>query len=166
MMITQPCGVVMPKSWSRTRCLRLNTRGLPSDCHKGKKAYIRRPSWHPSGPLISGDALDAGRAGTRRPLRLSSLAASHHYGWLTPPRVVATAAPETAAPRAASRRDRSDLLPWPAYKAATAWLNPSRWSAGAVATARGGWHGASRNYDRHGTRPIAAARRPRPCTTW
>src|SRR6266571_360639 len=123
---------------SCTCALRINTTGSPVDRHSDKKAETRGLSWPPSGPLSPGDALDAGHADARRPLRRSSRAASHHHGWLTPPRVVATAAPETAAPRAASRRDRSDLLPWPAYKAATSWLSPSRWSAGAVATARGG----------------------------
>src|SRR5215510_2754289 len=83
--------------WSRTRCLRLKTRGLPSDYHKGKKAYIRRPSWHPSGPLISGDALDAGRAGTRRRLRSPPVAVSHPHGVRIPPLAAATAARGTGA---------------------------------------------------------------------
>jgi hypothetical protein len=58
--------------------LRLNTRGLPGDHHKGKKAWARGLSGPPSGPLTPGDDLDAGRADTRHPLRPPPLTASHH----------------------------------------------------------------------------------------
>src|SRR6266446_6260404 len=132
---TQEAPAIHAIARSRTRCLRLNTRGLPSDRHKGKKAYIRGPSWHPSGPLISGDALDAGRAGTRRRLRSPPVAVSHHHGVLIPPLAAATAARGTGAPHAGSTPDPSTRLPSPAYRAATAWLNPCRkmfqrcWSA-------------------------------------
>jgi len=51
--------------------------GLPTDRHQGKKAWMRRRSWHLSGPLTPGDALKAGRADARRPLRPSYRVASH-----------------------------------------------------------------------------------------
>jgi len=56
---------------SLTASVRGNTRGLPGDRHKGKKAETSGPSWPPSGPLTSGDALDAGRADACRLLRPS-----------------------------------------------------------------------------------------------
>src|SRR5215471_872994 len=90
--------------WIRscTSSVRVNTRGLPGDRHKGKKAYTSESSWHPSGPLIRGDALDAGRADTHRLLRLPPRAASHP-SVLTPPLAGATAAPDTARPLSRSR---------------------------------------------------------------
>src|SRR5216683_1734480 len=50
---------------------------------------MRGLSWHPSGPLIPGDALDAGHANARRLLRPPTLTASHHPAcsyprWLRP----------------------------------------------------------------------------------
>ena len=45
--------------------LRLNTRGLPGERHRGKTALPIGPSWPPSSPLTPGDALDAGRVGIR-----------------------------------------------------------------------------------------------------
>jgi hypothetical protein len=52
-----------------TSSVRVNTRGLPGDRHKSKKASTSRSSWPPSGPLSPGDALDAGCVDTRRLLR-------------------------------------------------------------------------------------------------
>src|SRR5215471_4685120 len=52
-----------------TSSVRVNTRGLPGDRHKSKKASTSRSSWPPSGPLSPGDALDAGCVDTRRRLR-------------------------------------------------------------------------------------------------
>src|SRR5207245_138836 len=91
---------------SRPSSLRVNTRSLPDDRHQGKKVWTRGPSWLPSAPLSPGDALDAGRADTRRPLRPPPLTSSHHRGWLTPLLAVATAGRERAAPHAASRHGR------------------------------------------------------------
>src|SRR5215471_5980162 len=78
-------------------------------------------------------------------------------GWLTPLLAAATAAPERATPPGGSTPDPSAPRPSLGSAAAIAWLSPSRWSAGAGVTARGGWHGASRNYNTHGTRRAAAA---------
>src|SRR6266571_8144027 len=66
--------------------------------------------------------------------------------FLTPARAGATAARERATPPGGSTPDPSAPRPSLGSAAATSWLRPSRWSAGAVATARVGWHGASRNY--------------------
>src|SRR5258708_4032148 len=85
---------------------------------------------------------------------------------LTPPLAAATAARERAGLSASSTPDGSPPPPSPVSAAATAWPSPSRWSAGAVATACVGWHGASRNYHRHGTTPTAAASPPLPCRAW
>jgi hypothetical protein len=74
---------------SCTSSVRVNTRGLPSDRQKDKKFYMRRSSWPPRGPLLPGDALDAGRADARCLLRLPPRAASHpsacsYPRWLGP----------------------------------------------------------------------------------
>src|SRR2546428_7975100 len=92
--------------------MRINTTGSPVDCHRDKKVYKRGLSWPPSSPLTPGDALEASRVDARRLLRSPRLAASHHHGVLTPPRVVATAARDTAAPLLRSTRDRSIRPPW------------------------------------------------------
>jgi hypothetical protein len=76
----------------------------------------------------------------------------------------ATAAPDPGGLLAATTWGPSTRRPSRACTAAMAWLSPPRGSAGAVATTRVSWHGASRHSKRHGTRPTAAARRPRPCT--
>src|SRR5713101_7232102 len=106
---------------------------------------MRGLSGHPSGPLSSVDALEAGRTDTRRLLRPSSLAASDHRCLLTDPLAVAMAARGTAGLLARSRHDRSTQRPSRAYEVATAWPSPSPWSAQAAARAGGGWHGANRN---------------------
>jgi hypothetical protein len=53
-----------PARWSPTRSctssVRVNTRGLPGDRHKGKNAEMRGRSWPLRGPLTPGDAFDAG----------------------------------------------------------------------------------------------------------
>src|SRR5215813_3167699 len=56
-----------------------------------------------------------------------------HHGWFTPPLAVATAARDTTAPRAASRRDRSAPPPSPVYTAATSSPSLCRWWAPAAA---------------------------------
>jgi hypothetical protein len=74
-------GIKNGRPHSRRSCpssVRVNTRGLPSECHKGKKAHKRGPSLPLSGPLIPGDALDAGRVDARRLLRPPHRVASHH----------------------------------------------------------------------------------------
>src|SRR6516162_467681 len=75
--------------------LRLNTRGLPDDHHKGKKAYPRGPSGPPSGPLTPGDVLDVSHADARHRLRSPPLAASYHSCGLTPPLAAARVVHET-----------------------------------------------------------------------
>jgi hypothetical protein len=149
-----------------TCTLRIHTTGLPADRYRIKKVYPRGLSWPPSGPLSPGDALDAGRADARRRLRPASLAASHHHGWLTPPLVVATAAPERAAPHVASRHGPSIPPPWPAFRAATVWPSRCRWWARAAAGAGVSSRGASRNCSNNGTGRAAAATPPHPCTAW
>jgi hypothetical protein len=72
---------------------------------------------------------------------------------LTPLLAAATAARETAAPRATSRRDPSMPPPWPVYRAATVWRSLSRWSAGAVANLN------------HVTTPIGPRLSPEPTIT-
>ena len=76
---------------SCTSSVRVNTRGLSGDCHKSKKTWTRGPSGLPGGPLILGDALDAGHANARRLLRPPHRAVSHHPAgsyphWLGPRR--------------------------------------------------------------------------------
>src|SRR5260370_25974964 len=43
-----------------TCTLRINTTGSPTDLHRSKKTWTRGLSGHPSGPLTSVDALEAG----------------------------------------------------------------------------------------------------------
>src|SRR5712691_7518165 len=86
---------------------------------------MRGLSRHPSGPLPPVDALEAGRADTPTPCQLTATRRSLSCAlFLTPSRAAATAAPETAAPPAASRRDRSVQRPWRASAAASAWPSP------------------------------------------
>src|SRR6266850_2852881 len=93
----------------------------------GKTAQTIGPSCRHSGLLQHGDALKSGRAGTRRRLWPNPCVASHHRYLLTHPLAAATAVLERASLRVAATRARSIPPPWPAYKAATAWLSPSRW---------------------------------------
>jgi hypothetical protein len=71
----------------------------------------------------------------------------------------ATAAPETGAPRATSRRGRAVPRPWLVAVAATAWPRLSRESVRAAARA-GGHGGAAGNHSRRGDRGPAAAVSP------
>jgi len=91
------------------------------------------------------DVLEAGRADAPRLLRPPPRATSHSCRWLIISLAVAPAAHGRAAPRATTRRDRWVPPPWPAYKAAIAWLSPCRWSAQAGATPAVSWYVASRN---------------------
>jgi hypothetical protein len=150
---------------SCTSSVRVNTRGLPGDRHKGKKAYTRESSWHPSGPLIPGDALDAGRADTRRLLRLPPRAASHP-SVLTTPLAGATAAPDTARPLSESRHDRSTRLPWLAYRGASASRSPCRGWAAAGGGAGVCSYGADKSCDTSEITPAAGVTRLRPYRAW
>src|SRR6266478_5187985 len=127
---------------------------------------MRGLSRPPSGPLPPADVLEAGRVDAPRRLRPPPLAASHSCCVLTPPLAAATAARERATPPGGSTPDPSAQRPSLGSAAATSWLSPSRWSVGAVAMARVGWHGASRNYNRHGTTPTAGVSRPHLCILW
>src|SRR5215510_12277537 len=109
---------------------------------------MRGFSWPPSGPFTPRDALDAVHAHARRLLRPPSRAVSHHHSVLTPRLAVATAVPDTTAPRVVSRHGPSVLPPWLVSGAA----------AGVC------WHGASRNCSSSGRRPTAPVTRLRPCT--
>jgi hypothetical protein len=86
-------------------------------------------------------------AGSGRPL----LAAFPHHGWFTPPRAAATVVLETAASRAASRRDPSGQRPWQASVAASA--RPSLCHASAQPGAEGGVssRAVSKNYSTRDT---------------
>src|SRR5713101_6552985 len=121
---------------------------------------MRGLSGHPSGPLTSADALDAGRADTRRLLRPSSLAASDHRCLLIPPLAVATGVRERVVLLASSRHGPSIPPPWRASGAASVWLSPCRASAQAGAAGGVSWRAVSRNYSTRDTSPAADASRP------
>ncbi len=116
--------------------VRLNTRGLPGHGHRGKKALPIGPSWRHSGSLSRDTTLDAGRVDAPRRLKPSPLTASPSHSMLTPLLAAAMVARETAAPRAASRRDPSGRRLWRMSVAASAW--PSLCRASAPAGAAGG----------------------------
>ena len=144
--------------------MRINIAGSPVDRQRVKKFYKRGLSWHPSGPFTPGDALKTSRADTPTPRQLTATRRSLSCAlFLTPPRVVATAARERAAPRVGSRHGPSIPPPSPASEAAIAWRSPSRWSAGAVATARVSWRAANRSCSTCDTTPTAGVSRPRLC---
>jgi len=75
--------------------------------------------------------------------------------FLTPALAVATAARETAAPRATSRRDPSAQPPWRVSATASAWPSRCRCSVRGVAMATVSWCEASRNYPYNVTWPMA-----------
>ena len=147
-----------------TCTLRLNTTSSLVDRHRGKKAWTRGLSCHPSGPLTPMDALEAGRADARRLLGPPHLAAPHEPCLLTPPLAAATAARERAGLLANSRHGPSTPPPSRACTAATAWSSRSRgWTrAGAGAGIRS--RGANRSCSNNGRRPPAVVTRLRPCT--
>ena len=144
--------------------MRINIAGSPVDRQKVKKFYTRGLSWPPSGPVTPGDALKTSRADTPPPRQLTATRrALSSTLFLTPPRVVATAAPGRAAPRGASRHGPSIPPPAPASEAAMAWRSPSHGAAGAVATARVSWREANSNCRPCDPTPTASVRRPRLC---
>ena len=154
-----------PYRGSCTCPMRINIAGSPVDRQRVKKFYTRGLSWHPSGPFTPGDALKTSRADTPTPRQLTATRRSLSCSlFLTPALVVATAAHGRAAPRAASRHDRSAPPPSRAYTAATAWLSRCRWWARAAARAGVSWYGANRNCDRRDTRLTAAVSPLRVCT--
>src|SRR5215831_10324933 len=110
---------------------------------------MRGLSWPHRGPLPPWQYPYSRPCGHTWPTRPPARAVSHHRGLLIPPPAVARVAHETTTLRATSRHGPSVPPPWPASRAATVWRSPSHWSAETVATARGGWHGASRNYHRY-----------------
>ena len=79
------------RGWSCTWPLRINTPGPPVDSHRGKKAWTRGLSWHPSRLLTPGDALEVSRVDAPRQLRpppwlLPTTTAGLHPHWLGPRR--------------------------------------------------------------------------------
>jgi hypothetical protein len=75
----------MPRpSGSCSSSVRVNTRGLPGDRPKGKKAALGGRSGLLRGPLPPGDAGDSGRAAARCRLRASPRAAPPHACGLPP----------------------------------------------------------------------------------
>src|SRR5712664_1270137 len=109
----------LPNVGSCTCPMRINIAGSPVDHHRVKKSYTRGLSWHPSGPFTPGDALKTSRADTPTPRQLTATRRSLSYAlFLTPPRVVATAAHGRAAPRGASTHGQSAPRPSLAYTAA------------------------------------------------
>ena len=151
---------------SCTSSVRVNTRGLPSDRHKSKKAWTRGSSGHLSGPRSPGDALDAGRADARRLLRRPLRTASPFLCLLTPPLAVATGAPDTARPRAGSRHDRSTRPPSLAYRGASASRSPCHWWGGAGGGVRVSSYEVDKSCDPSGITPAAGVTRPRPYRAW
>ena len=143
---------------SCTSGLWINTTGSPIDCHKSKKVWQRGVTWHPSGPRISGDTLDAGQANAHRLLRPPPRVASYHPAWLIPLLAGATEARERAAVRTSSRHGPPIPPLWPVYMAATAW--PSRWRVRAAARVGISSCGASRNCRSSGTRTTVGAEIP------
>src|SRR2546425_2200347 len=98
--------------------MRINIAGSPVDRQRVKKFYARGLSWPPSGPFTPGDALKTSRADTPTPRQLTATRRSLSCAlFLTPPRVVATAARERAAPRVGSRHGPSIPPPSPASEA-------------------------------------------------
>src|SRR5262252_7797722 len=156
--------LVCVTSWPCTCRLRINIVGSPVDLHRRKMAYPRVLSWPPSGPLTSGDALDASRVGAHRLCRPPPLAAFHHSCVLTLPPAAARVAHETTTLRAMSRHGPSVPPPWPASRAATVWRSPCHWSAEAVATVRVCWREANRSCSTCGTRLTAGLNPLRLCT--
>src|SRR5712671_6352316 len=143
------------------------TTGSPVDCQRDKKFYKRGLSWHPSGPLSPGDALDAGHADTPTPHQLTAIRRSLSCSlFLTPLLAAATAARGRVALRAGSTHGRSALRPWLVFAAATAW--PSRCHGWVRTAAAAGVRRrvANRSYSTHDTMRAAAATPPRPCTAW
>ena len=136
------------------------TRRLP----QGQKGLEERTIWHHGGPLNRVDVLEAGRANARRLLRRPPVAVPHHHFLLTDLLAGATAARETAAPRAASRRDPSGQRPWRASEAATAWPSPCPWSAEVGARAVVNWHATNKSCNRWGTGKAGGVSRCRFCT--
>src|SRR5438132_4345366 len=128
--------------------LRINPPSSSTDRYRGKKSYKRGLSWPPSSPLTPGEALEASRVDARRELRSPRLAASHHHGVLTPPRVVTTAARDTAAPLLRSTRDRSIRPPWRVSAAASVWRCRASLRGGVTAGVRR--YAVSRSYSRYG----------------
>src|SRR5262245_57177924 len=120
-------------------------------------------SWHPSGPLPPGDALEAGRVDARRLLGPPHLAAPHEHCLLTPPLAATTAARERAALRASSRHGPSTPPPSLASGAATAWPSRCRWWAGAAATVGVRRRVANRSYSTHDTMRAVGVSPPHLC---
>ena len=138
----------------------------------------REPSWHPSGPLTLGDALEAGRADARRLLRPPPLCR------FPPPRLCSH--PRWLWPRRHAEQQhlaqRPDVIRQPRRhgwrpRLPRAWPSPCRWSARAAAAAGVSWHAASRNCSTRGTsascwrKPSSplhsvVTRRPTAATCW
>ena len=111
---------------------------------RGKKAWTRGLSWHPSRLLTPGDALEVSRVDAPRQLRPPP--------WLLPPPRLAYTPTGWGhggtRNRSTSRRHRhgrSAPLPWRACRAAPAWPSRSRWWARAGAGRGIRSRGANRN---------------------
>src|SRR6266702_7339661 len=152
--------------WPCTGTRRINLPGSPTDRRKDKKIYTRGLSWHHSGPLSPGEALDAGHADTPIPHQLTATRRSLSCAlFLTPLLAAATAARGRAAPRAGSTHGRSAPRPWLVSGAATAWPSRCHGWVRTAATAGVRRRVANRSYSTHGTRPVAGVRRPHACIT-
>src|SRR2546427_9668017 len=127
--------------WPCTCTLRINLPGSPTDRRKDKKIYTRGFSWHHSGPLSPGEALDAGHADTPIPHQLTATRRSLSCSlFLTPLLAAATAARGRAAPRAGSTPGRSAPRPSLASGAASAWPSRCRGWVQAAREAGASWY--------------------------
>src|SRR6266853_6458922 len=118
---------------SCTCTLRINTTGSPGRPSKDQKGLYERALTAPQRPSPPCGHPRRRPCGRTAPAQATSSCHFPRPYLLTPLLAAATAARERAGLRAGSRRGQSAPPPWPAYRAASVWLSPSRWSAAAAA---------------------------------
>src|SRR6266850_1284630 len=149
---------------SCTCTLRINTTGSSGRPPKDQKGLDERALTAPQRPSPPCGHPRRRPCGRTAPAQATSSCHFPRPYLLTPLLAAATAARESAGLRAGSRRGQSAPPPWPAYRAASVWLSPSRWSAAAAAGPGVSCYEASKNCNTRGTQPTAAASPPLPCT--
>jgi hypothetical protein len=148
----------MPQpSGSCSSSVRVNTRGLPGDRPKGKKAALRGRSGPLRGPLPPGDA---GRAAARWPAPGLSSGCVPPRLWTPPLLAGAMGGRARAPPHAPSRHGRGAPPPWRGYRAATALWSRRRWSPRALWPWGGGLGGDRARSGSTGPHPRAQAGQP------
>src|SRR5262249_40418067 len=115
----------------------------------------RRLAWPPSGPLNPGDRPRRWPYGRTLPPQALVPCRFPSPGWLTPPRVEATAARESATPHGGATPDLSAQRPSLACTAAPPWPSPAHWWAEARGVLDADWHGAAQRGDTPGRAPVA-----------